>query len=403
MLEVLTGFDWLGDQFPTTNQRLAVTVVAVGLLVYALLFYRRLRDWLEGRLRPLYADIIVFSLLVTTGVVTAAVVVGVWGQTAELQELYAEIDLGGGDVARIVLSIILFVSTIIASRVARRVINEVLNSANAVTDHQREVTRRLAQVTIWSIAFVAVLGVWVDDLSGLLVGAGLLGAALGMAARQTIGSMIAGFVLMFSRPFEIGDWIAVEEREGIVTDISIFNTRVRSFDGEYIMVPNDLIASSMVTNRSRLGRLRIEVDVGVDYGSDVDRATTLLVETMNDLELAESAPEPAVVTKGFGDSAVLLSARFWIDEPTAQRRAAARTAAVGAIKETFQGEGIKIPYPQRELSGRAEAGGFRISEGGARPESDDGGADGRGRPTEVSMDSNDPDSRAGQAPTPEDR
>ncbi len=86
-----------------------------------------------------------------------------------------------------------------------------------------------------------------------------------MAARQTLGSLLAGFMLMFARPFEIGDWVEIEEKEGIVTDISIVNTRIQTFDGEYVMIPNDTVGGSTIVNRSRKGRLRLEVDVGIDY------------------------------------------------------------------------------------------------------------------------------------------
>ncbi len=361
MLEILFGFDWLGEQFVTSNQRLAVTAAAVGVLLAVLLSYRRVQDWLCNRVRPLYVDIITMGILVGTCILTLAIILGVWQQTQEVRDIYLELGLGAPAVARVVISAIILLSGLIVNRFTRRVIREVFASSTAVTDHQREVTHRLSQVAVWSITLLVVLGVWIDDLSGLLVGAGLFGAGLGMAARQTISSILAGFVLMFARPFEIGDWIEVEDNEGTVTDISIFNTRVQSFDGEYIMIPNDLIASSMVTNRSKRGRLRVEIEIGIDYTSDVERASELIETTMEDLDLAQAAPAPQVVSKGFGDSAVLLSARFWIDKPSARRRWQARTDAIGAIKDAFEKEGIKIPYPQRELSGRTERGGFEIA------------------------------------------
>jgi len=212
------------------------------------------------------------------------------------------------------------------------------------------VTHRLSQVIIWSVSIVVVLGIWIEDLGSLLVGAGFLGIVLGMAARQTLGTVLSGFVLMFARPFEIGDWVEVEDDEGIVTDISIVNTQLRSFDGEYIMIPNDVIASSTVTNRSKRGRLRLEVEVGVDYGTDVERAADLAEQAIDEVDEAIAAPSPQIVGKSFGDSAVVLGVRFWIDKPSARRHWKARTAAINAIKRAFEAEDIKIPYPQRELS-----------------------------------------------------
>ncbi|AGB38360.1 mechanosensitive ion channel family protein [Natronococcus occultus] len=357
------ALDWLSDVFQTTPPRIAVTLLAAAALVAVFLSFRRLQERLNERLRPLYSDIVATTLLVGTCVLSLAVIVGVWGQTNNLQYLYTEYDVGGDAVARGVFTFVLALAALIIMRVVQRVIDELLGSASAVTDHQREVTHRLSQVIILTVTVIVILALWVDDLGGLLVGAGFLGIIIGMAAQQVLGTVLAGFVLMFARPFEIGDWVEVEDDQGIVTDISIINTRIRSFDGEYIMIPNDVVASEVVTNRSKRGRIRVEVDVGVDYAADVDRASELAESAVAELEDSLGAPSPQVVTKSLDDSAVLLGVRFWIDKPSARREAEARTAAIHAIKAAFDDAGIKIPYPQRELTGREEAGGFRIGGG----------------------------------------
>ena len=361
MLEPLTTFDWLSEQFTTTNARLAVTIVAVAISVVVLLSSQSLQRWLNERTRPLYSDIVTTIVLVSTFVLSIAVILGVWGQTGEARELYAQYDLGGDFVARVIVSFVVLVSAYILARFVRRLIWEVLESSSAVTEHQHEVTQRVSQVVLWSVALVFVLSVWTDDLGGLLVGAGFLGIVLGMAARQTLGSVVAGFVLMFSRPFEIGDWVEIDEHEGIVTDISIVNTRIQTFDGEYVVVPNDVIGSSMVTNRSANDRLRVVVEVGVDYDADVDRASRLAAAAIEEVEGAASSPEPSVITTEFGDSAIVLAVRFWIENPNASRFSRAKTEAISAIKARFEAEGITIPYPQRELSSR-DAGDARLTD-----------------------------------------
>ncbi|QLG48127.1 mechanosensitive ion channel family protein [Natrinema halophilum] len=362
MSGLLTGLDWLSEAIPSATLKLAVSLVAVAIVVSVLLSYRRFHAWVCQRTKPLYADVISMTLLIGICFVCLGVVTGVWGRMEEVQQLYSELDLNSNVIPRAIFSFLLIVVTVIITRFVRRLIEEVFGSSSAVTAHQRKVTHRLSQVIIWSVSLVVVLGVWIEDLGSLLVGAGFLGIIVGMAARQTLGTMLSGFVLMFARPFEIGDWIEVEDNEGVVTDISIVNTQLRSFDGEYIMIPNDVIASSMVTNRSKRGRLRLEIEVGVDYATDVDRAITLAEDAIDDIEQALSAPAPQVVTKSFGDSAVVLSARFWIDKPSARRYWRARTEAIGAIKRAYEAEDITIPFPQRELSGRAETGGFRIAD-----------------------------------------
>lgn len=244
----------------------------------------------------------------------------------------------------------------------KQMVVRVGREATWLTDHQQEIVIRLGQIVILLAAGLLALTVWEVNLQGLLVGAGFLGIVVGLAARQTLGALIAGFVLMFSRPFEIGDWIEIGEEEGVVTDITIMNTRLENFDGEVVYLPNDRVNEQAIVNRSRRGSLRLRVDVGIDYDSDPEHAKTVALETIKEIDVVADGPPPQIVPKSFGDSAVVLEMRFWIDHPTPPRKWNATERVVTAVKAAFEREGIKIPFPQRELSGRAETDGFRVQE-----------------------------------------
>nr|WP_272904737.1 mechanosensitive ion channel family protein [Halobacterium sp. TGN-42-S1] len=265
-------------------------------------------------------------------------------------------------VARIAITMGLFAAVYVGTGALEDVVERFTRTQEGITDHQTEVTFRILQITLYIATLIAALGFWNVDLSGLLIGAGFAGIVLGMAARQTLGAVIAGLVLMFSRPFEIGDWVKIGDKHGIVTDITIVNTRLQTFDGEYVMLPNDLVGSNEIVNRSRKGRLRIHVEAGVDYGTDVQHAMDVAKSALSDVEDVLSVPRPQVVLKEFADSAVVLDIRVWIDKPSSRRRWRAQTAVIRAVKSAFEEEGIKIPFPQREVSGRAETGGFRVHE-----------------------------------------
>jgi len=234
------------------------------------------------------------------------------------------------------------------------------NQASWMTDHQQEIVVRMGQIVILLFGALLALGLWGVELQGLLVGAGFLGIVVGLAARQTLGSLIAGFVLMFSRPFTIGDWVEIGGEEGIVTDITIINTRLENFDGEVVVIPNDQVSNEPIVNRSRRGVLRLRVDVGIDYDSDPDHAKAVAMDAIKAVDSVADGPPPQIVPKSFGDSAIVLELRFWIDHPTPPRKWNAVSGVVTGVKEAFEREGIKIPFPQRELSGRAETGGFRV-------------------------------------------
>ena len=249
---------------------------------------------------------------------------------------------------------VLIMLAFVASDQLKRWIDSLSKALSDFTEHQEEILLRVGQVAIFVTAGAAIFAVWSVDVSGLLVGAGFLGIVVGFAARQTLGSLIAGFVLMFSRPFTIGDWVVIGDQEGIVTDITIFNTRLENFDGEFVILPNDRVSDRSITNRSSKGLLRLTLDVGVDYGTDIERAKELARETMAAVDAVIDSPPPQVIPKSFGDSAVVLELRFWIDHPTPPRKWRAVSAVVRAVKTAFDEADISIPFPQRTLQVRDE-------------------------------------------------
>ena len=333
--------------------KLAVSALALAAAILAAWVARRSRKRLEAMARPAVADVIASLAVLAVFGGAATVILAIWGQGSDViapDRIDSE-----AAVPNLMVTGIVIVGGQVVTGTIRRLLDDLLGSRDAVTDHQREITYRFSQLLVWLFALLTILGVWGINLEGLLIGAGFLGIVVGMAARQTLGALLAGFVLMFSRPFEIGDWIEVGdgEQEGIVTDITMMNTRIRTFDGEYVMVPNDVIGGQSITNRSRKGRLRLEVEVGVDYDHDVKRAAELATEAIDEVDDAIDAPSPQTVVKRFGDSSVVLGVRFWIDNPSARRRWRARTDAITAIKRAFDEEGISIPYPQRTVGERA--------------------------------------------------
>ena len=353
-LEAVTGV--LGDF--SAAERVASSLAAVAVLAGALWLARRELGRRESRL--VQVAVAVLSLA-TIGAVGAAFVV-VWGLEAEAWRRIESLQVQATVVVRLVLTMAFFAAVYVGTGLLDRTVERITKTQDGVTDHQAEILFRILQITMYIAALVAALGFWDVNLGGLLIGAGFAGIVLGMAARQTLGAVIAGLVLMFSRPFEIGDWVQIGEKHGIVTDITIVNTRLQTFDGEYVMLPNDYVGSNEVVNRSRKGRLRIHVEVGVDYGTDVEHAMEVAKETLSDLDDILSVPRPQVVLKEMGDSAVVLDMRVWIDKPSSRRRWRAQTAVIREVKAAFEREGIKIPFPQREVSGRAETGGFRVRE-----------------------------------------
>jgi small-conductance mechanosensitive channel len=356
----LTGIEGLALSL---GERLLLTVATVGAVVATWRAVDYLHDRHVDGVSRTWRHLLLsgVSLLATLG--GGFVVIAVWGLTDPLVAEFDSYGLGPQTLVNAVLAVVVVATAYGLTDLVGRITRELSDSRRTITEHQREIVYRLSQVGLYAVAGTVVLGIWGVDLGGLLVGAGFLGIVVGLAARQTLGALLAGFVLMFSRPFEIGDWVEIGDYEGIVTDITIVTTRMQTFDGEYVMVPNDVVSSESVVNRSRKGRLRIEVDVGVDYDSDPSHAADVARDAVSELDRVLRVPTPQVVVKEFGDSAVVLGVRVWIDNPSARRMWRTRTAVVSVVKEAFDEAGVKIPFPQRELMGREESGGLRLAEG----------------------------------------
>lgn len=353
----------------TTEQQLVVTAATLVALAVAWLAVEAASERLRGTLGDRTIETI--EVIAFTGLVggATAILVLVWEAVGPLQNRVGEVLTNDQAGPNIVVSVLLLATAYGLTRVVRRIINR-SRVADVSTDHRREVAYHVVQVTVYTISLLLVLAVWRVNIGNLLLGAGVLGVVLGLAARETLGAVIAGFVLLFARPFSVGDWVEIHDREGLVQDITIVNTRLRTFDGEQVMIPNDQVTGEEIVNRSREGRLRGTVDVSVDYDTDLPEAIAVAEAAMAEVDVVIDQPEPRAVGKEFASSSVVLELQFWIDDPTAQRMWTAKTDVVGAVRAAYEREGIEIPFPQRTLGAR-EGAGLALGEApSARPGTD---------------------------------
>lgn len=190
---------------------------------------------------------------------------------------------------------------------------------------------------------VAAAGVHLSNLTFIM---GALGVGIGFGLQTVVNNFVSGLILIFERPVKIGDVIEVGDQVGEVTGIGIRASTVRTFQGAEVIVPNAQLISNEVVNWTASDRSRrVDVDVGVAYGTDLRRAVTVLTEAATALEEALEYPPPRTVFTSFGDSAVNLSVRIWVYEHN--EWLGAKTQLAAAVAATLQREGIEIPFPQQ--------------------------------------------------------
>lgn len=155
--------------------------------------------------------VLVASLVLV--VVSGSLLVVIWEQTQQAVTSINSVQAIRLLVIRLALTLGICAAAYVSAGMANRIIDRLLQRTEEITRHQGKVITRLSDIAVYGIGLLAVLGVWKVNLQGLFIGAGLLGAAIGLAANETLGSLLTGFQLMFSRPFEIGDWVQIDEHE----------------------------------------------------------------------------------------------------------------------------------------------------------------------------------------------
>ncbi|MFI5317100.1 MAG: mechanosensitive ion channel domain-containing protein [Myxococcota bacterium] len=185
------------------------------------------------------------------------------------------------------------------------------------------------------------------DLSKFGLIAGALGVGIGFGLQNVVNNFVSGLILLFERPVQTGDMIEVGGLQGEVKRIGIRSSTVRTFEGADVIVPNASLISERVVNWTFSDRTRrIDLEVGVGYGSEPDKVIALLVETARANPEVLSLPEPVAFFTGFGESALAFSLRVWCRFEVGVR---IKSDLGVALHAALRGAGISIPYPQRDV------------------------------------------------------
>jgi MscS family membrane protein len=205
-------------------------------------------------------------------------------------------------------------------------------------------------IIIVAFAAYALLQVWNIDPTAWLASAGVIGIAVGFAAKDTLANLFAGFFIIADSPYVVGDYIVLDNGDrGAVTSVGIRSTRILTRDDVEIIIPNSEMANNKVINESggRWVKFRIRLKVGVAYGSDVDQVVQVLERVALEHDAVCRDPEPRVRMRGFGDSSLDFEVLCWVNHPS--ERGLVSHHLYMNIYKALGREGIEIPFPQRDV------------------------------------------------------
>ena len=244
---------------------------------------------------------------------------------------------------------------LLGKRVVLPVVDRVMNS-RGLDRHAKIPLRKLTWIVYLFVGITVAFGIagYNGFLRSLATIAAAATLAIGFAMQDVLKNFVAGVFIFTEKPFRIGDWIEFDDNAGVVEDISLRITRVRTFDNELLTVPNSRLTDNVVKNPVDAAKLRLKFVFGIGYDDDVERATEIILEEARSHDGIMDDPEPSVRLTELGDSSVGLQSRIWIENPSRADFVKTRGEFVHDVKRRFDEEGIDIPYPHRALTGGIE-------------------------------------------------
>jgi len=195
--------------------------------------------------------------------------------------------------------------------------------------------------------FVVVLTTVGVQMTAITAALGAAALAVGMALSGTMQNVAGGLVILFFKPFKVGDTITTASgKTGVVKRIMIFTTELRTFDNQTIYLPNSTLSNGEITNLSQGGIRRAELIIGISYGDSVEAARRVIMDILTKDSRVKNSPAPSVFVSELADSAVQLTVWFWTTWPDL---AATRADVRERIYETLPKKKLSFPFPQMDV------------------------------------------------------
>ena len=243
-------------------------------------------------------------------------------------------------------AILVLIAGWLAAGWARRSTRAALDKVSHIDDTLKPIAANTVRYAILILVTVVVLGQFGVETTSVIAIIGAAGLAIGLALQGTLSHVASGVVLLFLRPFGIGDYIDAEGIAGTVREIGLFATELQTFDGVFVLVPNGLIIGRPIRNYSRLPTRRVDVSVGVSYGDNIEEVISEALAVLKEDTRTLPDPAPQVMVTELADSSVNVNLRCWTNR---ERYWDVFFDLHKAIKLRLDAKGFTIPFPQRDV------------------------------------------------------
>jgi small conductance mechanosensitive channel len=243
-------------------------------------------------------------------------------------------------------SLIVFIFFKLAGFVQRGVDSALDANRQHLSQLLRHMISTISRNVVIVIGVLIALSQFGISLGPLLAGLGIAGFIVGFALQDSLSNFASGMMILLYRPFDVGDTVSVAGASGKVNSMSLVNTTILTFDNQSLIIPNNKIWQDVITNVTDQKMRRIDLELAITYDEDIDRVEKILFDVLNADERIVKDPAPVVKLGSFGDSSVNILCRPWVKTEDYWE---VRWDLNKTIKQTFDREGIVIPFPQRDV------------------------------------------------------
>lgn len=313
--------------------------------------------WMGVRLAASFVASLLWSrVLAVTIVVVALKAFGLWAVTVSILDQMA-LNIGS---VRVTAAGLIEATAILAlfwwaASLGSRRLDLWIARLPGISPSERVLLAKVTSVLSWTVAVFFALHAIGINLTTLAVFSGAVGLGVGFGLQKVVSNLISGVILLLDRSVKPGDVIAVGPHYGWINALGARYVSVVTRDGIEHLIPNEDLITDRVENWSHSNNLlRLHAPVGVAYGSDLDQAMALAVQAASDIPRVLAEPPPRCLILEFGDSAIQLELRFWINDPRAGIHNV-RSDVFKRIWDLYAANGIVVSFPQRDVNLRAAA------------------------------------------------
>ncbi len=232
------------------------------------------------------------------------------------------------------------------ARMARRFTQRGLERVPTISRMLKRFVATAVYWVVFGLGILVVLALFGVNVTPLFAVFGGLSFILGFALQETLGNLASGLMIMILKPFDTGDYIQVGGSSGVVDDVSVVSTKMRTFDNQIIVVPNSKIWGDVITNVSASDERRVDLVFGIAYSDNAAKAIEVLTELVANHRLCLTNPKPEIFVGELGESSVNIFCRPWVKSDDYW---IVYWDLTGQAKERFDEVGITIPFPQRDV------------------------------------------------------